>query len=89
MQVDLADQLAEVDGILRHDHAILVEASAEHLRVFLAQAPQVARMDGLELATLVDAAREQRRQAFVDEELQAARAQGRPPGRPTSGWVRA
>jgi hypothetical protein len=41
------------------------------------------------LARLVKVTGKLRRQAFVDEKLQAAFAQGRPPGLPTIGWVRA
>jgi len=61
----------------------------ECLSPALAQPPIVARMQGIMYAGLVEVSGERGREALVYEELQAAFFQGRPPGRPTRGWVRA
>lgn len=85
MQFLACDQLAEIDRIFRNDYPILIQASREHLMVGFAQAAHVTGMYRVVLSRLVEMNGERWRQAFVDEQPQAAFAQGRPPGLPTSG----
>lgn len=78
-------QLAEIDGVFRHDHSVLGDTSRQDDMIWLAKAADVARVEGIMLASGVEPACNLRRQAFVDEQPQAAFAQGRPPGLPTRG----
>ena len=89
MKLFTGNQLAEVHRVLRDDHSVLSDAAREDDVIRLTEASPVAGMDGIMLARLVEMAGEYRRKAFVDEEPEAAFAQGRPAGRPTIGCVRA
>ena len=80
-----ANQLAKIDGVLCDDHAVFFEAPRQHFVIRFSQPAIVARMYGLMRSRFTQMAGEHRREAFVDEEPQAAFAQGRPPGRPRKG----
>lgn len=82
-------QLAEIDGVLGDDDPIFGKAARKDNVIRLAEAAHVSWMNCTVLARFIENAGEQWRQALVDKKVQAAFAQGRPPGRPTSGWVRA
>jgi hypothetical protein len=82
-------QLAEIDGVLGDDDPIFGKAAGKDNVIRLAEAAHVSWMNCTMLARFSENAGEQWRQALVDKKVQAAFAQGRPPGRPTSGWVRA
>lgn len=89
MQFLACHQLAEIDGVFRHDYSVFRKATRKHDMIQITQTPHVARMNRIMLARLIAVTGELRGQAFVDEQPQAAFAQGRPPGLPTMGWVRA
>lgn len=84
-----AHELAEIDRILGDDDPVFGEAAGQHGVIRFAEAAHVPGVNRVMLARLIQDAGEERRQALVDEQSQAAFAQGRPPGRPTRGWVRA
>ena len=71
------------------DDPVFGEAAGQHGVIRFAEAAHVPGVNRVMLARLIEDAGEERRQALVDEQSQAAFAQGRPPGRPTRGWVRA
>jgi hypothetical protein len=89
MNFCVADQATEIGCILCDDNSILGETPLHNPTVRLAPPTHVQRVDGIMMAGLIQAKRELRRQGLIDEELHAASAQGRPPGRPMSGWLRA
>ena len=89
MQFLASYQLTEIDCIFRNNYSVFCKATRKHDMIQIAQATHVARVYRIMLTRLIEVTGELWRQAFVDEEPQAAFAQGRPPGLPTMGWVRA
>jgi hypothetical protein len=84
------DQAAKIAPVLCHDDAILCDAPLDHNVILFSAAANMEWVDGLVPASCIEAHGELGRKAFVDEELHpAVRSQGRPPGRPTRGCVRA
>lgn len=84
-----AGQSPEVAPVLGDDDAILGNAGRKDSMIRLAAPSDVERMNGIVPARGVQPHRELRRQTLVDEQPHTPRTQGRPPGRPTKGWVRA
>src|SRR5689334_15941253 len=89
MNLNAADQAAKVPRIFGDDYPILCNTPLEHAMVRLATPTNVQWMDRIVTTGRVEASGELWGQALVDEQLHAALAQGRPPGRPMSGCVRA
>jgi hypothetical protein len=89
MHFCFADQTTEIACILCDDNSILGEAPLHDPMVRLTPPAHVQRVDGFMMAGLIQANRQMRRQGLIDEEFRAASTQGRPPGRPMSGWLRA
>ena len=89
MNLDAPDQATKVPRIFGDYHSILCDTPLKDAMVGLATPTNVQWMDRIVKAGRVEANGELWRQAFVDEQLHAALAQGRPPGRPMSGCVRA
>lgn len=71
------------------ERAIARSTPRENTMVRPAASSDVERMDGIVPAHSVQPYRELWRQALIDEQPHAERAQGRPPGRPMNGCVRA
>jgi len=82
-------QLPEIDCVLGDNHSVLGQAAREDEVVRLAKTTEIARMRRIVHRRRIQAMRELWRKTFVDEQLQSIFAQGRPPGLPTSGCVRA
>ena len=82
-------QATKVPRIFRDNHSILRDTPLENAVVGLAAPADVQWMDRIVMAGRVEPGCQLWRQTFVDKQLHAASAQGRPPGRPMSGWVRA
>jgi len=89
VQLDAADQPAEVAGVFRDDDAILGDAQGQNKMVRFAAASDMQRVNRVMKSRLVEAQGQLRRQALIDEQPHAAWAHGRPAGRPISGCVRA
>ena len=89
MQFFARHQLAEIDRVLRHDHPVFGQAARQHDMIGLTETAHITRMYRIMVARPAEVTGKLRRQAFVDEQPQAAFAQGRPPGLPTMGCVRA
>ena len=89
MNLDAADQATKVPRIFGNDHPILSDTPLKDAMVRLTAPTDMQRMDRIVKAGCVEAGGELWRQAFVNEQLHAASAQGRPPGRPMSGCERA
>ena len=89
MNLDAVNQATKVARIFGDYHPILRNTPLEDAMVGRATPANVQRMDRIVEAGRVEPGCELWRQAFVDEQLHAASAQGRPPGRPMSGCVRA
>lgn len=85
MEVGGTHQSAEVPRIARDHDAILGKAPGQHPVIRLATTPDMQRVHCIVPAGGIQAKGDLRRQALVNEQLHAASAQGRPPGRPTSG----
>lgn len=83
------DQTSKVARILGDDHTVFGNRPCEDTVVRLTPAANVQRMDRVVTARSVEPRRQLGRQALINEQLHAACAQGRPPGRPMSGCVRA
>lgn len=82
-------QFAKINRVLGDDHAVFCEAARKHDMIGLTQASHIARMDRVMFAASSEAMCKLGRKTFVDEQPQAALVQGRPPGLPMIGWVRA
>jgi len=89
MNLDAADQAAKVARIFGDDHPILCDTPLEDAVVGLTTPTNVQWMDRIVAASRVEPGCQLWRKALVDEQLHAASAHGRPPGRPMSGCVRA
>ena len=89
MNFDSADQAPEVSGIFGNKDPILRDAPFQDAIVWLAAPANVQWMDGVVAAGRIEPRCQVWRQALINEQLHAASAQGRPPGRPMSGCVRA
>ena len=89
MDIGFADQSAEVAGIPGYNYAVFSDAPCKHPMVGLTASADVQRMNRIVATGGVQFERQPWRQAFVNEQPHAALTQGRPPGRPMSGWVRA
>lgn len=82
-------QFAKIDRVLGDDHPIFGKTAREDDMIGLTQAPHITRMDRIMFAAGTEMMGKPWRKALVDEQSQAALAQGRPPGLPMIGWVRA
>ena len=89
MDLGLANQSPKISGVLSNDHTVLGEAPFENTMIWLPTSADVQRMNRVETAYGVEPQGQLWGQAFIDEQSHAASAQGRPPGRPMSGCVRA
>ena len=89
MQVSSSYELPEIAAVFGDDYAILGDAACQDLMIGFAPTADMERVDGIVSAGLVQAGGDARGQALVDEQSHAAVTQGRPPGRPRSGCVRA
>jgi hypothetical protein len=89
MNFRIADQAAKVARIFGDDYAILCDTPLKDPTVRLATAANVQRMNRVVTARFIEPGCQLRRQTLVDEQLHAASAHGRPPGRPMSGCARA
>lgn len=89
VQVDARREMAEIFCIFGDDDAVLLDGACKDNVVRLAQTAAVARMDRVMHAALIEVAGKRGRDAFVDEELQAADPERRSLGLPTWGCVSA
>lgn len=89
MQFGPTDQPPKVPAIFRDDNTILGDASREHTMIRLAAAAGMQGVNRVVSPGQIESQGQLRRQALIDEQPHTARAHGRPPGRPISGWVRA
>jgi len=83
------DQLAKINRILGDNDPVFGEASCQYDVIGIAQPAHITWMDRVMLPAGTELMCQLGREALVDEQPQAAWAQGRPPGLPTSGCVRA
>jgi len=83
------DEAPKLSCIFASQNAILVDAAGKPAIIRLAAPADVQRMSGVMASGFIETSSQLRGQRFVNEELQAASGQGRPPGRPMGGWVRA
>lgn len=88
MEVDATQELSEIDSVVSHEHAILVQTALKHDVVRRSSATHVPGRNGVELGR-GEAMSKNRRQALVDEELGLAHGYRNRFGRPRRGWARA
>ncbi len=89
------DQRAKIPRVLRYDNKVPFNASGKDRTVGRAQAAEVPRMHGEVCAFGIESLCNTRRQALIEKKAhgrtvagnQAVLRQGRPEGRPRSGWA--
>jgi hypothetical protein len=89
MEFAAANQSPEAPCVFGNDDPVFGDAPLEDTMVRFAAPAYMQRMNRIVTSSCVEPRRQLRREALIDEQLHPVVAQGRPPGRPIRGCVRA